>query len=225
MRRLFSGDLPQLVMFDLDGTLVDSVPDLAVAVDRMLQALERPAAGEDQVRAWVGNGASVLVQRALSGSLKVSPDLDPDLTHQAQALFMHFYGEATAERSVLYPGVRHCLDQLQQQDVTMALVTNKPLRFTETMLEQLRLANYFNVVLGGDSVATKKPDPEMLLTCQARAGVSAQYSLMVGDSKNDVLAARSAGSPVACVSYGYNHGEPIAQSSPDLLVDSLAELV
>ncbi len=225
MRRLFEGELPQLVMFDLDGTLVDSVPDLTVAIDHMLRGLGRPVAGESKVRAWVGNGASVLVQRALSDSLEVSPDLDVEQVRDGLALFMTFYGAATAERSVLYPGVRQCLDQLQQQNVTMALVTNKPLRFTEIMLEQLQLAEYFSVVLGGDSVALKKPDPEMLLTCQAHAGVSARHSLMVGDSKNDVLAARAAGSPVACVSYGYNHGEPIAQAGPDLVVDSLLALI
>ncbi|MFW1677471.1 phosphoglycolate phosphatase [Pontibacter sp. JAM-7] len=224
MRNLFDGQLPQLVMFDLDGTLVDSVPDLAVAVDRMLQALDRPVAGEQKVRQWVGNGAAVLVQRALSGAIKVEPQLDAALTKRALALFMSFYAEATAEHSVLYPGVRSCLDQLQQAGVALGLVTNKPICFTTPLLAQLGLSSYFAVVLGGDSVAVKKPDPQMLFACLQAAEVAPEMSLMVGDSKNDVLAARAAGCPVACVSYGYNHGESIVASSPDLLVDSLMEL-
>ncbi|WP_027858138.1 phosphoglycolate phosphatase [Marinobacterium jannaschii] len=226
MQRLFNGRDPALVLFDLDGTLVDSVPDLARAIDRMLQALGQAPAGIERVRHWVGNGAQVLVKRALAGQHDVGDiELPAALFERGYALFLDYYGEATADQSELYPGVIECLDGLKARGITMAVVTNKPIAFTRTMLDGFGLTPYFAVVLGGDSLPTRKPDPQMLLAAMAECGATAAQSLMVGDSLNDVGAGRNAGCAVACVPYGYNHGQPIADARPDLIVERLDQLL
>ena len=222
IKQLFAGRLPQLVLFDLDGTLVDSVPDLAQAVDQMLQALGRPVAGEAKVRTWVGNGAAMLVKRALADSMQ--PSYEDAEFDRAYALFLQFYGAATAESSQLYPGATACLSALADAGVAMGLVTNKPITFTRTMLESFDLDRYFQVVLGGDCLAQKKPSPEPLLEAAKRCGADISQTLMVGDSKSDLAAARAANCPVACVPYGYNHGLDIADFKPDLLVEQLDQL-
>ncbi|WP_409523290.1 phosphoglycolate phosphatase [Nitrincola sp. MINF-07-Sa-05] len=229
MRALFDGELPELVMFDLDGTLVDSVPDLARAVDQMLLALDRDAAGEDQVRAWVGNGAQMLVRRALAGQLvpadtHAESPADEDLFPIAYELFLAAYAQCNGRSSRLYPGVMILLEALHKAQVPMAIVTNKPHAFTEPLLQSLQIAGFFCQVVSGDSLSQKKPDPAQLNWVLDKQQVPAARSLFVGDSMHDVQAARAAGCPVICVSYGYNHGEPIALSRPDRVLDSLADL-
>ncbi len=224
MRHLFDGQYPKLVLFDLDGTLVDSVPDLASAVDRMLIALLRPAAGVEKVRCWVGNGAPMLVKRALADCMCPS-DADDPLFEKAYALFLQFYGESTAGDSVIYPGVLRCLQGLREAGVPMGLVTNKPIHFTHHLLSGMKIDHFFGVVLGGDSLAKKKPDPLPLQEIMRRFEVSPAETLMVGDSISDVNAARAAGCAIACVPYGYNHGEDIAMSDPDLMVERLDMLL
>ncbi|MFT6914369.1 MAG: phosphoglycolate phosphatase [Motiliproteus sp.] len=214
-----------LVLFDLDGTLIDSVPSLALAIDRMLQQLGRKAAGQQRVRQWVGNGAAVLVNRVLSDSAEVDPDLDEALQAQALALFMRAYADAGHQHTPLYPGARACLDQLAERGIQLGLVTNKPERFLDSLLDELKLAPYFGQVLGGDSLAQKKPHPQPLLHCIEHFDSSAARTLMVGDSATDVQAARAAGVRVACVSYGYSYPQPVAASEPDWLVDCLTELL
>jgi phosphoglycolate phosphatase len=226
MRRLFGGNDPALVLFDLDGTLVDSVPDLAQAIDRMLAALEREPAGVTRVRDWVGNGAPTLVRRALHGELDISDaSLPVGCFEQAYELFLQFYGESTAALSVLYPGVIECLDGLRARAIPLGIATNKPMRFTTEMLQGLGLAGYFDVVLGGDSLPTCKPDPAMLLSAIEQCGATPATTLMVGDSSNDIRAARAAGCKVVGVPYGYNHGAPIEASAPDLIVARLDALL
>ncbi|MGH1460617.1 MAG: phosphoglycolate phosphatase [Neptuniibacter sp.] len=224
MQRLFSGNNPKLVLFDLDGTLVDSVPDLAQAVDRMLDALGKAPVGADNVRNWVGNGASILVQRALSGQMNAEI-VCPLEFEQAYALFLQFYGEKTAEKSQLYSGVEECLQSFKRRKIKMGLVTNKPIKFTHSMLEGFNLSDFFEVILGGDSLPQKKPSPEPLIEAMRYCSTEPSETLMVGDSKSDIGAARAAGCPVVCVPYGYNHGEDIANYAPDLIVESLSELV
>ncbi|UTW14220.1 phosphoglycolate phosphatase [Marinobacterium rhizophilum] len=226
MRRLFDGNDPALVLFDLDGTLVDSVPDLAVAIDRMLAALGLAPAGVARVRDWVGNGAPTLVRRALHGELDVSAaTFAPGRFEQAYALFLQFYGESTAALSTLYPGARECLDGLAARGVLLGIATNKPMCFTTEMLQGLGIDGYFQVVIGGDSLPTCKPDPAMLLSAIEQCGATPATTLMVGDSSNDIRAARAAGCQVAAVPYGYNHGEPIEASAPDLIVARLDALL
>lgn len=219
----FAGRLPALVMFDLDGTLIDSVPDLAAAVDQMLALRGRPPAGVEQVRLWVGNGARVLVRRALAGSLQHAGVVEAE-AEAALADFLQAYA-LEHSRSRLYPGVRACLEHLRQQGVRLALITNKPVRFLPDLLAAHGLQQSFDWVLGGDSLPLQKPDPAPLLHVLQAAGVAAAQALFVGDSRSDILAARAAGVPVVAVSYGYNHGQPIAAENPDLLVDSLAQLI
>jgi phosphoglycolate phosphatase len=223
LRTLYAGQLPALVIFDLDGTLLDSVPDLAVAVDIMLVHCGRAAAGAERVKDWVGNGSQVLVRRALAGSLDHSGvnNIEADEAHQ------HFLQAYSGEHPLtrVYPGVKPLLDWLQQEGVLMAVATNKPERFVAPLLAEKGLSKYFSWLVGGDTLPVQKPDPMGLYWIMQRAGVEAHNTLFVGDSRNDVLAARAAAMKVVAVSYGYNHGEPIAAQNPDLLVDSLDALL
>ncbi|MBI6923387.1 phosphoglycolate phosphatase [Pseudomonas putida] len=221
--QLFPGALPRLVMFDLDGTLVDSVPDLAAAVDRMLLELGRPVAGLDAVRQWVGNGAQVLVRRALAGDIDHA-GVDDALAEQALALFMDAYAESH-DLTVVYPGVQDTLRWLRKRGVEMALITNKPERFVGPLLDQMKLGSYFRWIIGGDTLAQKKPDPAALLFVMQMAGVTPQQALFVGDSRSDVLAAKAAGVQCVGLTYGYNHGRPIEEESPSLVIDDLRALL
>jgi len=224
LRDLFQGRLPEAVLFDLDGTLVDSVPDLAEGVDRMLAQLGRPAAGEAAVRQWVGNGARVLVERALAGGFATEQLVTEDVD-VALALFLEAYADCCSASTRLYPGVLKCLTALQDQGVAMGCVTNKPGRFTGDLLRAMELDGFFGGVVSGDTCRRKKPDPEPLLHCCELLAVDQVQTLMVGDSGNDILAARNAGMPVVAVSYGYNHGRPIEEDEPDCVLDTLAQLV
>lgn len=223
LRELFQGELPRLVMFDLDGTLVDSVPDLAAAVDKTLLALGRPVAGLQRVRDWVGNGARVLVRRALAGSLEHA-EVDEAQAEQALQLFMQHYAESHALTQV-YPGVRETLDWLREQQVELAIVTNKPERFVAPLLDEKGLGGYFRWIIGGDTLPQQKPDPAALLHVMQLARVDVAQALFVGDSRNDVLAAKAAGVACVALSYGYNHGRPIAEENPAQVLDNLTGLL
>ena len=223
LHELFAGRLPRLAMFDLDGTLLDSVPDLAVAVDRMLATLGREPAGIEQVRLWVGNGARVLVRRALAGDLR-HDGVDEALTEEALALFMEAYTD-NHQLTRVYPGVIETLDWLRQQDVALALITNKPARFLPELLADKGLAGYFQWLVGGDTLPQQKPDPAALFWVMDKAGVRPPDARLVGDSRKDVRAAKAAGVTCVALSYGYNHGEPIADEQPALVLDDLRQLV
>ncbi|WP_263261129.1 phosphoglycolate phosphatase [Pseudomonas sp. RIT-PI-S] len=221
--QLFEGQLPRLVMFDLDGTLIDSVPDLAAAVDSMLVQLGRAPAGIDAVRMWIGNGSRVLVRRALAGSLEHA-EVSDEQADQALALFMAAYGNAHGATRV-YPGVRETLKWLAGQGVEMALITNKAEQFVAPLLDELKLGRYFRWIIGGDTLPQQKPDPAALLHVMKMAGVNPAQALFVGDSRNDVHAAKAAGVACVALSYGYNHGRPIAEEAPSLVVDDLRALL
>ena len=221
--QLFPGSLPKLVMFDLDGTLIDSVPDLAVAVDHMLLEMGRPPAGLAAVREWVGNGAPVLVRRALAGAIDHA-GVDDDEAARGLELFMQAYADGH-ELTVVYPGVRDTLKWLHKQGVEMALITNKPERFVAPLLDQMKIGRYFRWIIGGDTLPQQKPDPTALLHVLKMAGVSPGEALFVGDSRSDVLASKAAGVACVAMSYGYNHGRPIAEESPALVIEDLRELL
>jgi len=213
---------PKMILIDVDGTLVDSVPDLAFCVDEMMRRLGRPTHGEDAVRNWVGNGVERLVRRALTGQLDGEPS-DEDF-ERAYPLFLDLYAENTSKRSVLYPGVREGLDYMKSQGYQLGCVTNKAGQFTIPLLRDLGIHDEFGIIVAGDTLPVKKPDPQPLLHAAAHFGVDAADSLMIGDSKSDVTAARAAGFQIICMSYGYNHGEDIRNYSPDAVIDSMAEL-
>lgn len=211
-----------MLLIDVDGTLVDSVPDLAFCVDAMMQQLHLPAHGETKVREWVGNGVERLVKRALTGSLNGEPN--EALYNKALPIFLDLYSENTCVRSHLYPGVREGLDYLKDAGFKLGCVTNKIARFTEPLLAMLGVLDDFAIVVSGDTLPQKKPDPAPLLHAARFFNVAPGDSLMIGDSVSDVKAARAAGFQIVCVSYGYNHGEDIRIAHPDAVIDSLAEL-
>ncbi|END2489358.1 TPA: phosphoglycolate phosphatase [Vibrio vulnificus] len=215
----------KLIAFDLDGTLLDSVPDLAVAADQATRAVGFPGVTELQVRDYVGNGADILIGRALSQSLTINPELSDELRAQARELFDDFYQQTGHKLSHLYPTVKETLKALHQAGFTLALVTNKPSKFVPDVLQQHGIADYFVDVLGGDSFPEKKPNPIALNWLMEKHQIQPTEMLMVGDSKNDILAAKNAGCASFGLTYGYNHGEPIAASEPDFVADSLAQLL
>ncbi|HFQ4907049.1 TPA: phosphoglycolate phosphatase [Vibrio vulnificus] len=215
----------KLIAFDLDGTLLDSVPDLAVAADQATRAVGFPGVTELQVRDYVGNGADILIGRALSQSLTINPELSDELRAQARELFDDFYQQTGHKLSHLYPTVKETLKELNQAGFTLALVTNKPSKFVPDVLQQHGIADYFVDVLGGDSFPEKKPNPIALNWLMEKHQIQPTEMLMVGDSKNDILAAKNAGCASFGLTYGYNHGEPIAASEPDFVADSLAQLL
>lgn len=213
---------PQMILIDVDGTLVDSVPDLAFCVDEMMRRLDRPPHGEARVRNWVGNGVERLVRRALVGQLDGEP-ADADFA-AAYPIFLELYADNTSKRSQLYAGVREGLDYLRGAGYALGCVTNKAGQFTVPLLKDLGVYDYFGIVVAGDTLPEKKPDPQPLLHAAAHFGVAPQHALMVGDSKSDVTAARAAGFQIVCMSYGYNHGEDIRDYHPDAVIDSMVEL-
>ena len=212
----------EMVLLDVDGTLVDTVPDLAYSVDTMLQEIDLPPRGEDKVREWVGNGIEKLVKRALTDDEDGEPDAD--LYDRAFPLFMEIYADNAARHSRFYPGVEEGLTWLKEQDYKLGCVTNKRGKFTRILLESLEIYDDFGIVICGDTLPKRKPDPLPLLHAAEYFQVTPEQSLMVGDSINDVGAARAAGFSVLCVSYGYNRGKDIRDAEPDVVVDSLAEL-
>ncbi len=213
---------PALVLIDLDGTLVDSLPDIAFCVDGMLTELGLPTAGQARVGQWVGNGTDILVRRALAGNL--DGEVDEEQFARASLLFTALYKKHTSERSRVYEGVESGLDYLGAIGAVLACVTNKASAFTHKLLSDMDLDKHFSLVISGDTLARKKPDPLPLLHAARHFAIPPEQALLIGDSANDVEAARAAGFRVVCVSYGYNHGNDIRDSRPDAVIDSLAEL-
>lgn len=213
---------PKMVLIDLDGTLVDSVPDLAYCVDEMMTALGQSARGEARVRHWVGNGVERLVKRALLDRLDGEPDAAD--FQRALPIFMALYKDNVSKRSQLYPGVKDGLEFLRGAGYKLGCITNKAEAFTVPLLKDLGVYDYFQIVVSGDTLPVKKPDPAPLLHAAKFFNVAADQALMVGDSISDVQAARNAGFQIVCLSYGYNHGVDIREARPDAVIDSLAEL-
>jgi phosphoglycolate phosphatase len=213
---------PKLILIDVDGTLVDSVPDLAYCVNAMMRELDMPEHSDESIRDWVGNGVERLTRRALIGQLDGEPD--DQLFRKAYPIFLDLYAENTSKRSYLYPGVREGLDKLRAAAYVLASVTNKATQFTVPLLKDLGIYDDFAIVVAGDTLEKKKPDPAPLLFAAERMGVVPEECLMVGDSINDVTAARAAGFQVVCMPYGYNHGNDIRDAKPDAVIDSLAHL-
>ena len=213
---------PQMVLIDLDGTLVDTAPDLALCVDLMMERLGMPKRGEAAARKWIGNGVARLVKRALVNSVDGEPD--EALYEKAHAIFLDLYKENVCVKSRLYPGIKEGLAFLQASGLKIGCVTNKPEAFTIPLLKQLGIYDVFGIVVSGDTLPKKKPDPMPLLHAAEFFGVAPQSALLIGDSINDVQAARAAGYQVACVPYGYNHGHDIHDANPDVVIESLDQL-
>lgn len=213
---------PQMILIDVDGTMVDSVPDLAFCVDEMMKTLGQQPWGEAKVRTWVGNGVERLVKRSLTNEMEAEPDAA--LYDRALPIFTALYSENTSKRSCLYPGVSEALDYLAGEGYKLGCVTNKAAQFTIPLLKDLGVHDRFAIVVSGDSLPQKKPDPAPLLHAAKFFGVEPTQSLMVGDSVSDVKAARAAGFQIVCMSYGYNHGRDIREANPDAVMDDMTEL-
>jgi len=213
---------PKMLLIDVDGTLVDSVPDLAYCIDEMMIALSLPIRGEAAVRQWVGNGVERLVKRGLLNQLDGEPEAE--LYAKALPIFMDLYADNTSKRSCLYPGVTEGLAYMKAAGYQIGCVTNKAAQFTLPLLKDLGIFDTFEIVVSGDTLAKKKPDPLPLLHAAEKMGVAPADSMMLGDSKSDVKAARAAGFQIICMSYGYNHGEDIRDYNPDAVVDSMQEI-
>lgn len=212
-----------LWLFDLDGTLVDTAPDLHRALNVVLRGNGHEPVDQQLVRDWVGAGARQLLVQALSHQY---PQQDPkrlglDALHQA---FLEDYQAHIADCSQPYPGVLPTLERLRQAGARMAVVTNKYEGLSHQLLSALNLDHWFATVIGGDTLSTRKPGPAPLLEACRRLHGTPQQALMIGDSSTDIGAARAAGIPVVCVSYGYNHGEDIRAAGADAVVDSLTAL-
>ena len=212
----------KMVMIDLDGTLIHTAPDLADCANRMLADLGRAAFPLETVMTWIGNGVPRLVKRALTGEMWGEPDTA--LFDQALAIFQQHYAAHVSDRSRPFPGVLEGLAVLKARGFHLACITNKAEAFTLPLLRNLDLDKYFELVLSGDSLPKQKPDPLPLRHACRHFGISPDHGVLVGDSSNDVEAARAAGMPVLCVTYGYNHGHDIRESKPDQVVDSLAQV-
>lgn len=217
-----SESVRQAVLFDLDGTLVDSAPDLADSVAHALTAVGMPVPTLDEVRAYIGEGAKKLIHRSLTRD----PDgvADEALFREASELFFDHYAANLCVRSRLYPGVVATLNRLRQRGCPLACVTNKPARFTAPLLEALGLDGFFAVSVSGDSLPEKKPHPAPLQFAASALGMTAADCTMVGDTVTDIQAARNAGMPVIAVDYGYGDPEMLVRAAPDRLVRAFDEL-
>lgn len=213
---------PEMILIDVDGTLVDSVPDLAYCVDEMMKALDMPTHGEAKVRDWVGNGVERLTRRALIGQLDGEPD--DALFEKAYPIFLDLYAENTSKRSCLYPGVEEGIAYLKTAGYKLGCVTNKASQFTLPLLKDLGVHDHFEIIICGDTLEKKKPDPLPLLHAAEFFGVKPENAMMLGDSISDVKASRAANFQIVCMSYGYNHGVDIREANPDAVIDSMAEL-
>ena len=210
----------QAAIIDLDGTMVDTVGDFDLALNRMLADLGLPPVGRPFIERTVGKGSEHLIRSALAEVGGAAT-----LADQAWASYQGHYLAINGQASVVYPGVLEGLQRLRDAGMALACLTNKPGAFARPLLQAKGLDGFFEHVFGGDAFARKKPDPLPLLeTCRA-LGSEPSRTLMVGDSSNDAQAAHAAGCPVVLVSYGYNHGQPVAESAPDAVVDRLDQLV
>lgn len=214
------------VLFDLDGTLVDSAPDLTTAVNRMLADRQRSPMSEARMREWIGNGARKLVARALAGQRHIASE--PAETEDALAQFFVHYTDCLVDKSVLYPGVRVGLERLKALGLPLGVVTNKPGRFTDPLLKAMDLAEFFPVVVSGDTLTVRKPDPAPLLHAASALNVPIERCVYVGDSLADRGAADAAGALLVRVPYGYPGEESAFAGHPQRLtmrVDELAEQI
>lgn len=217
----------QLYMFDLDGTLVDTAPEIADATNALLASARLPQVDEALVRQWIGHGTRELLAQAVahvSGRAAQTLRGDGTLDALMPAFSLH-YLEHCGRRSEVYADVEAALDALRDRDAHLAVITNKEERFAFPLLERHGLRDYFQLVVCGDTLEAKKPDPLPIAHCLRRFGVGASQAVFIGDSEIDVMTARAAGVASWVVPYGYNHGRPIESAGPDRVIASFADLV
>ena len=212
----------EVLLFDLDGTLVDSATDLHRAMNMSLNALQLPTVTEAQVRVWVGKGTALFCQSALQ---HLTGKVDPAQQQQLLDTFLKIYNADPCVETQPFDGILEFLEWGLAQKKTMICVTNKPELPARAIVDHLGMTHYFADVIGGDRFEERKPHPRQLLHCVEQYEQSKDQVLMIGDSSNDVEAARRAGIDCVVVSYGYNHGENILDCQPQQVVDNLCELI
>jgi phosphoglycolate phosphatase len=211
----------ELIAFDLDGTLVDSAPDIARAVQGTMKELQLVPPTVEEVCGWVGDGLTKLLKRALTGDFQGEPP--PGQLEQARAIFRRAYAATLCVDSRLYPGTEQTLQSLGES-CQLVCITNKSAEFTEPLLKALGIDGHFDLVVSGDSLPAMKPDPLPLLDAAAECGVAPGLCCMVGDSRNDILAARAAGFRAVGVNYGYRQGADLVALGAEVSLDSLPQL-
>lgn len=215
----------KLVGFDLDGTLVNSLPDLALSVNSALAEVGLPQAPEELVLTWIGNGAPVLISRALAWATEQSgKSLTDAEVEQVKERFGFYYGENLCNISKLYPEVKETLTYLKNEGYILAVVTNKPTKHVQPVLAAFGIDGLFSEMLGGQSLPAIKPHPGPLYYLCGKFGLEPRQILFVGDSKNDIIAAHAAGCAAVGLTYGYNYNVPIAESNPDWVFEQFNQL-
>jgi phosphoglycolate phosphatase len=212
-----------LVLFDLDGTLIETAPEITDAVNDTLRACGWPVVDEDQVARWIGHGTGALLVQAIARATGRSLEMvrsSPELA-AIGAIYDRFYAARCGTRSRLYPGVREALAALHARGTRLAIVTNKEKRYTDRVLDAHRLHQAFDRVVCGDTLATRKPDPSGVQACLREFGAAPSRSLFVGDSSIDAATARRAGIVAWLLPWGYNAGEPVASCGPDRVIADL----
>ena len=213
----------KLICFDLDGTLVNSVPDLRLALNAMLDELSLSHVNDLVVKKWVGNGIPKMVERCLlhvQNKAIAKSDLD-----NAVSIFEAYYQQFLNTESGLYPAVRSTLFSLQDKGYKIVLVTNKAEQFLPSLLDYFGIKRCFDLLLGGDTLAKNKPDPMQVNYACEQFNVDKSQVVMVGDSRNDILAGQNAQVKTIALTYGYNYGEPIADINPDYIINHFDELL
>jgi phosphoglycolate phosphatase len=213
-------DLPEAVLFDLDGTLIDSVPDIAAATNELLALHGLAALGVDEVRGMIGHGVSTLVRRAFAAR---SIPLEGPALEARTSQMMPIYGRHLVNLTMVLPGARECLAELARAGVRLAVVSNKPMPFTRAICDHYGFSRHLGAIQGAEAHIARKPAPDMLHAALAALGAARDRAVMVGDGAADVTAARAAGLPVVIVRGGYG-AEPAETFAPDLVVDGLADL-
>lgn len=215
----------QAVAFDLDGTLVDSVPDLAAAANAMRLSMGMNALPQERVQSFVGDGINALVHRALNDDFQQQSD--PSTWEQGFTAFMRYYDQHIADHTRPYPQTQTGLGLLKTLNIPLAVITNKNERLAIKLLKSLKLEDYFSIIIGGDSLPQRKPNPAPLLHVAEVLGVTPENMLMVGDSINDILAAKAAHCPSAVVTFGYGNITQLVDNratKPDMVIATLPEI-
>ncbi|WP_321882185.1 phosphoglycolate phosphatase [Paraburkholderia bannensis] len=217
----FTAPRIEAALIDLDGTMVDTADDFAAGLNGMLAQFDAEETTREEVMGYVGKGSEHLIKSVLAP--RFAQDDAQARFDEALALYQDEYAKINGRHTHLYPDVEAGLSALRDQGIRLACVTNKPHRFAVELLQQYGLARYFEVVLGGDSLPKKKPDPLPMLTACERLGVQPQAAVAIGDSENDAIAGRAAGMATLTVPYGYNHGQPVQKIESDGIVATLLE--
>lgn len=208
------------VMVDLDGTLIDTAPEIALAANAMLDALNLSSLPVAKIQTFIGDGAAKLVERCMTETLREAPNAN--LLLEAQTLFFAHYADVVSI-SQPYPQAEQGLQQLKKIGLPLACITNKPAKFTVPLLQATGLIDYFDLVVSGDTLPKKKPEPDQIFHICKQFGMEPWEALLIGDSNTDILAAKNAGCYVFTVPYGYNQGLAIDHGSVDAMIEHLAD--